>query len=110
MYNDLDEMTKDEKSLLLFLETCAVDQGGLVDIRHMNESDGEITENWHNNEFVSFGRLTMDSIKNLSHASAKQYTHWCLLSSKAFELAHQERTARADRIYSKRTWKKLSEI
>lgn len=30
------DMTKEEKSLLLYLETCATEKGGKVDARHMN--------------------------------------------------------------------------
>ncbi len=102
MYN-LDGMNKDEKSLLLFLETCAVDHGGLVCVLYMNDNDIEITKNWNNNEFVLFGRIQFSDIVN---SGGKTYSHWCLLSQKAFELAHQERIARADRMWTKRNWKR----
>ena len=40
----LDTMTSDERNLLLYLETRAVDHGGLVDAKHMNKEDMEIAE------------------------------------------------------------------
>ena len=40
--NQLTDMTKDERSLLLFFETAATDYGGLVDPRHMNAEDWKI--------------------------------------------------------------------
>jgi hypothetical protein len=39
----LDTMTSDERNLLLYLETRAVDYGGIVDTKHMNEVGPFIT-------------------------------------------------------------------
>ncbi len=103
MYNNLTEMNKEERSLLLFLETCAVDHGGLICIQHMNDADIEIAKQWNNNEFISFGRIKSDDINS---SGGKTYSYWCLFSQKAFDLAHQERIARADRMWNKRTWKR----
>jgi hypothetical protein len=59
----LDTMTSDERSLLLFFETQAVDNGGKVnDIRHMNKEDLEIAEEWNKEGFVKFGRIRFKSI------------------------------------------------
>jgi len=35
----LDTMTSDERNLLLYFETCAVDYGGKIDNRRMNRED-----------------------------------------------------------------------
>jgi len=43
----LNKMTKNERSLLLYLETRAVDYGGIVDTRHMNQDDMEIAKEWN---------------------------------------------------------------
>lgn len=42
----LDTMTSDERSLLLYLETRAVDHGGKVDAQHMNKEDFDIAKKW----------------------------------------------------------------
>ncbi|MGD7036156.1 hypothetical protein [Methylotuvimicrobium buryatense] len=39
-----DDMTKNEKRLLLYLETCSVDHGGLVHTQHMNSDDMQIAK------------------------------------------------------------------
>jgi len=96
------EMTKDERSLLLFLETCAVDYGGTVDTRHMNKSDMDKTKEWTSNGFLSFDRIKFDYIT--MHRS-----YWVELSDDAWRLAHEERKARYVRINNKRTWKKTKE-
>lgn len=94
-------MTKEERSLLLFLETCAVDQGGGVDGRRMNEDDLAIAERWKADGFVLFGRIKHREISRLRRIGVVR-THWCVLSDAAWTLAHQERRARADRMMADR--------
>ena len=45
--NENKPLSKDEKSLLLFLETRAVDYGGRVNVQHMNLEDMEIAKRWN---------------------------------------------------------------
>lgn len=105
---NLSEMTKDERSLLLFLETQAVDYGGLVDVRHMNEDDCNIASDWNEQGFIVYERISFYSIKAVSTATRKP-THYVILSEEAFRLAHEERIARAVRMFEKRTWNKAGE-
>lgn len=93
----LDTMTSDEKSLLLFLETQAVDYGGLVETKkRMNKEDFDIAKKWNEEGFVKFGRIKFHSIIGKS-------THWCELSDEAWNIAHAERKARCARIMSRQT-------
>lgn len=91
------DMTKDEKSLLLFFETRQVDYGGRVNIQHMNNEDGDIAEKWNKKGFIGFGRIV---IRN--HNS--DGTHWCKLSDEAFKIAHKLRFERANRMWENKTW------
>ena len=92
----LDAMTSDERSLLLFFETQAVDYGGLIDIKkRMNKEDFDIAKKWNDEGFVKFGRIKFHSIL--------KSTHWCELSDEAWSLAHAERKARCTRIMSRQT-------
>jgi len=90
-------MSRDERSLLLFLETRAVDYGGRVNLQHMNEEDMKITDIWNKEGFIEFGRIV---IRN--HNS--DGTNWCKLSNEAFKLAHEERLERANRMWTNKTW------
>ena len=108
MYNSLDEMDKDERSLLLFLETQATDYGGLVDARHMNDEDMRIVEQWVEDGFVEFGRVCFEDVERLS--GRRNVTNWVYLSAEAWGLAHSERHARAKRMWDKRTWSKTEEL
>jgi hypothetical protein len=93
----LENMSKDELSLLLFFETRAVDHGGLVDNRHMNADDFEIAKKWNESGFVKFGRVVYRNITN-------GCTNWCKLSELAWMIAHQGRKARHERLWLKKDW------
>lgn len=104
----LEELTKDEKSLLLYLETRAVDHGGLINMAQMNCTDVAVAERWAKDKFIKFGRIAADNIK--SGTRTEQITHWCELTDTAFALAHQERIQRARRMLKKRAWRRAGEL
>jgi hypothetical protein len=104
---ELKTMTKDERSLLLFFETCAVDRGGLVDTRHMNGDDMATAKRWHEASFLKFGRVKFHDIK---HSGRRVYSHWCELSDDAWRLAHEERRARFARLSERRDWVRTEEL
>ncbi len=104
----LADMTKDERSLLLFLETCVVDQGGLVDTRHMNDADQKIVDVWKACGWVDYGRVRFGDLERLQ-TGKHQMTHWIELTDEMFRLAHEERRARSTRMSEARTWKKTKE-
>lgn len=97
-------MTKDERSLLLYLETRAVDHGGLVTTPQMNADDFAIVERWKASGFLEFERLTWASIQKLRGS-----THWVRLSEAAWNLAHEERRARHERLYASKNWETTEE-
>lgn len=98
----LQSMTKDERSLLLFFETRAVDYAGKVQTAHMNADDFKIAQRWDSEGFVNFGRIAFEDVN--SHGS-----HWCRLSDDAWALAHEERQARACRTWRRRSWRTTEE-
>jgi len=98
-------MTKDEISLLLYLECRAVDHSGRVDTIHMNAEDMKIAERWAMEGFIKFGRI---AFVNLTKGCGG--THWCNLSDVAWRVAAAERKARAWRLWTKRTWETAEEI
>lgn len=85
-----DTLTKNERSLLLFFETCMVDGCCLVDTRHMNEEDTRIAEAWTEQGYIYFGRLPIDAI-----VSAK--TYFVILLPEALQIAEELRKDRAMR-------------
>jgi len=102
MSTRIKELSRDEKSLLLYLETCVVDHAGAVDGRKMNQGDFEIVEKWNEVGFIKFGRICFKDI-------SENRANWVFLSEPAWELAHKERRAKAGRMYEKRYYKTTAE-
>jgi hypothetical protein len=98
----LETMTRDEKSLLLFFETRAVDYSGRVQTEHMNAEDRKIAEQWNTEGFVRYGRICAEDLSEYG-------THWCSLSAEACGLAHAERRERARRLWFTREWRTAEE-
>ena len=92
------ELTKEQESLLLYLEARAVDSGGRVAAQHMNADDFEQAEKWTKEGFIEFGRVA----SNYMNERAGNY--WVRLSDEAWQTAHAERRARADRVWERREW------
>lgn len=94
------ELTREEKSLLLYMETGAVDHGGKLAGARMNADDFEIAKRWNESGFVSFGRIAYHDITPES-TTGPAVTHWCVLSEEAWVAAHAERKARCQRLMDK---------
>jgi len=93
----LETMSKDERSLLLYLECRSVDYGGRVDALHMNAEDLTIAKKWNEEGFIEFGRIVYRNITNAG-------TQFVKFSEEAWKLAHEERRARFNRMWLKRDW------
>lgn len=91
-------LSKEEKSLLLYLESQAVDTGGLLQQARMNANDFEILERWKEVGFIQFGRIALDDIPLVNYGGTPVRTHWCLLSESAWQAAQAERRARHQRL------------
>lgn len=97
--------TKDEKSLLLYLETCVVDDQGLIDSRKMNIDDWRKLELWTESRYVQSGRVASAWIK-----SPGIKNHWVVLSDLAWRHVGELRREKADRVWGKRNYKTTSEV
>lgn len=89
----LDNMNKDERSLLTYFESCLVNQRGYCEARRMNEVDFKIVGEWNKVGFVQFRRRPAKDIVGSTTVRAYEVR----LSEEAWELAHMERRRRAER-------------
>lgn len=94
----MSEMHEKAVSLLLYLETCAVDNGGLVDGRRMNKEEFALARKWNDEGFLFFGRRLLSEIKVPGN------THYVVLTRSSFAMAGNERWRRA-RVHLKRSEK-----
>ena len=99
---NIETMAKDDKSLLLYLETRATDYGGRVDTRHMNDIDFVTAERWNAEHFVAWGRIVAADISLTG-------SHWCYLSDEAWRIAQTLRRQHADRMWKQRAWETTAE-
>jgi len=101
------ELTKEEKSMLLYMETQAVDYGGKLQSVRMNADDFEIAKRWNESGFVLFGRIAANDHATRSGSGEDPRTHWCVLSDEAWAAAHAERRARCQRLMDKLTVQRI---
>ena len=98
---NLEEMSRDERSLLTFFECMVIDNWGRIQTSKMNDDDYKIAEKWKEEKFIQFGRMPSKYIlgEGKKQHPAYPYINWVRLSDEAFELAYQERKNRALRNY-----------
>ncbi len=95
----LKEMTRAERSLLLFLECRLVDYRGGVATVHMNKEDFGIASRWTDEGFINFKCQPWSDVERSRKmlGSFKMITHTVTFSEEAWNLAHQERKNRYER-------------
>lgn len=96
------DFTKDQRSLLLYLETCAVDASGRVNGKRMNQDDFRQAAVWNNAGFIRFGRIASECVNQYG-------AHWVEFTDAAWQAVHAERRARAERLRARRTFRTTEE-
>ena len=98
-------MDRIEASLLVYLETCATDTGGLIDPSRINGQERAIIKRWDAEGFITYNRVASKYTRGgRTPPTAVQ------LSEEAWTVAHKERRARFERINTARTWRTTKEI
>ncbi len=100
----LSEMTKQEKSLLVYLEVCLVDSTGKINGVNIDNQDIDILKRWSKLGFIDYGRI------HSSHIHDRYTCTWCTFSNEAWKLAHKERKLRSNRMLKKRAWRSTEEV
>lgn len=85
-------ITRDQRSILMYAETCAVDHGGLLEGIRMNTADLSALKELAEAGILTYGRIPG---KLLGTFRVRQATHWCDLTDAGWTLAHGLRRARA---------------
>jgi len=90
--------SKDERSIILYLETCLVDGNGKAAGARMNDVDFKNIERFVEEGLIKFGRLPFKEIEKMRGNFAVVPTHWIRFSEEAWAIAHKLRRERADRM------------
>ena len=93
---DITALTRDEKSILLYAETCLVDRGGLLEGMRMNEADMAALKKFKEAGALDFGRIPFKTISTLIHPhNGGQFTHWVTFHEPAWQAAYALRRLRS---------------
>lgn len=93
---DINTLTRDEKSVLLYAETCLVDGGGLLAGVRLNEADHAALEKFKAAGALDYGRIPFHTIEKLIHPGyGVNLTHWVTFHEPAWQAAHALRRSRS---------------
>lgn len=93
----MNDLTREQKSLLLYLEARAVDHRGIVNTMQMNQGDLEQAAEWvRDGTLLAWRRLPWAWADQHSDLGTKGCTHFVKLSAQAVAQAHQLRLERAE--------------
>lgn len=90
----VENVTKDERSLMLYAETCMVDYGGLLEGVRMNEKDMEALASYKAQGLLDYGRIPHRAMEAMV---ARACTMWVEFTPKGWEFAHALRRAQCER-------------
>lgn len=88
-------MTKTERSCLLYLESCAVDGGGLVEAVRMNDEDWVAVARFEKLQMLRVHRIPSEL---LGVGARQDWTHWAFLLPEGWKVAHACREVRAEQL------------
>jgi hypothetical protein len=99
MRKEISEFMRQEKSILLYAETCLVDNKGRLNSLKMNGEDFDNLDKMEREGLLHYGRLPFHEIERLSKYFNKLTlpTHWVSFSDEAWALAWAMRKERADK-------------
>jgi hypothetical protein len=94
---------REEASTILYLETCAVDHGGMVDARRMNADDFATVIRLGEAGMLRFGRMLSAAIKDIG--PHYRCSHWVEFTQAGYTLAATLRQQRAERNLMNKEWR-----
>lgn len=93
---DITTLTKVERSIILYAESCSVDYGGLLEGVRMNNDDLTALRKFQDAGLLSFGRIPAKLLRPLSDFG-RNPTYWITFTDDAWQLASALRRQRAER-------------
>lgn len=98
------ELCMDDVTLILYLETCLVDQRGMAQGIRMNDIDMDTVKTWREEGLIDFGRIPFHDVHKVNPGKSLNagpfgvvHTHWVRFTPRAWDIAHRFRRERAER-------------
>jgi len=104
-----EDLTRAERSVLLYAESCLVDNLGRLESRKMNDEDIEALKSLKGKGIVQdFGRLAWKVVEYyMTLGTSNKPTHYIRLTDEGWKLAHQLRKERSKRLINENTKESL---
>lgn len=83
-------LNRQEARLLVYLESRAVDYGGIVDTSRMDEDEKVLAAKWNSEGFIWYGEKKV-------HGGKRGFNHWVVLTEEAWAVSAADRQAIAKR-------------
>ncbi|WP_186187936.1 hypothetical protein [Burkholderia gladioli] len=93
----IETLSRAQKSILLYAETCLVDYGGLLEGRRMNQDDMDALKALAYAGSISFGRVPGSLLSEIRDRTGRHVTHWITFNDVAWNLTHAIRRERASK-------------
>lgn len=90
---EIGELTKDERSLLVYCESCLVDYGGLLEGQRMNEADLKALRKFEVSRILKYGRIPSALLGE--YVGSRKPTHWVQFNKDGWIVAQELRKRRA---------------
>lgn len=90
----IENLTKTERSVLLYAETCVVDYAGLLEGKRMNSDDIDALKKFEAAGILKFGRIPA---RVLGSMVSRECTHWVEFMDAAWSIAHSLRRQVAEK-------------
>lgn len=87
----IDNLSDDQRRLLLYVESCCVEHGGLMESQRLNHGDHGPLDQLEGSCILTWGRIP----SRLLGQFQRNVTHWCDLTDAGWALAHQLRRQQA---------------
>ncbi|MCM2546162.1 hypothetical protein [Burkholderia glumae] len=94
---DIETLTKDERSMMLYAESCCVDYSGLLEACRMNNEDMAALRRFQEAGLLTFGRVPAKLLGQLASYGRKP-THWVTLSESGWNFAWTLRLRRSKQV------------
>lgn len=91
----------DRDNLILYLETCLVDNQGCICPARMNNVDWDIMEELKKEGLIDYGRLPSEYIRNQKQRNFNLRSHWIEFNEQTWDIAYKLRKEKAKRTCEK---------
>lgn len=107
----VENLDRDQRSIVLYAESVCVDNGGLLEGQRMNATDHANLDLLQTHGFLRWGRIPFAVLDARPAHFTSRPTHWVVLTEEGWALAHAARRQRSKQRgpYAEEVWTAVAE-